>query len=326
MALLSVDKLITSFSGDQGKVKALNGVSFDLAHGESLGLVGESGSGKSVTSLSITGLLPRPAGQIESGRVIFDGRDVTQLNTKDMQTLRGQGIAMIFQEPMTALNPVQKIGRQLLEVFHLNRKITKSEARKEAIAWLGKVGIASAEQRMDEYPHQLSGGMRQRVMIAMALAARPKLLIADEPTTALDVTIQKQILDLLVQLQEELGMAMLFITHDLGVIAEVCKRVAVMYAGEIVELADKEVIFKKPLHPYTKGLLGAIPRLDSRPKSQLASIEGSVPALGEMPSGCRFANRCFLVSEECTQSSPPDKTKENRMVKCFHSETLGGSM
>lgn len=299
-ALLSVKDLCVSFETDQGPVNVLDHVSFDLHPGETLGLVGESGCGKSVTSLSIMRLLPQPAGKIVSGEVNFKGVNLARLPAEQMRTIRGDSIAMIFQEPMTALNPVKTVGSQLLEIYKLHRaSLNKQEQIDAAISMLKKVGIPEAKKRMSEFPHQLSGGMRQRVMIAMALACEPDILIADEPTTALDVTIQAQILDLISDLQKENGMSVLFITHDLGVIAELCDNVAVMYAGRVVERTSVEQLFKAPKHPYSKGLLSAIPRLDGIPKTRLNTIEGQVPTLANMPSGCRFKNRCPQAEDDC---------------------------
>jgi len=318
--LLSVKDLCVEFQTEQGPINVLDHVSFDLNPGETLGLVGESGCGKSVTSLSIMRLLPQPAGQIVGGEIHFKGSSLTSLPAKQMQTIRGNRIAMIFQEPMTALNPVKTVGSQLLEIYHLHRSnLSKKDQFNSAIGMLEKVGIPEAAKRMGEFPHQLSGGMRQRVMIAMALACEPDILIADEPTTALDVTIQAQILDLISDLQKENGMSVLFITHDLGVIAELCDRVAVMYAGRVVEKTSVEHLFKDPKHPYSQGLLSAIPKLDGIPKTKLNTIEGQVPTLLEMPKGCRFKNRCPKAEDDCTSL---DHTLVNidqkQWVNCIH--------
>jgi oligopeptide/dipeptide ABC transporter ATP-binding protein len=303
--LLKVEHLVTTFDTEAGRVTAVDDISFMLRRGTILGLVGESGCGKSVTALTIMRLLPRPTGRIANGAILLDGLNIVGLSPEQMQTIRGRRVAMIFQEPMTALNPVQRIGRQLLEVFELHRpELNNAERFVEAVALLGKVGIPEPQARMGEYPHQISGGMRQRVMIAMALAGKPDVLIADEPTTALDVTIQAQILELIISLQKESGMAVIFITHAMGVIAEICKEVLVMYAGQIVEAAPVTALFKNPRHPYTQGLLNSIPRLESGNKSLLPIITGSVPSLHDLPSGCRFQNRCPHVMDICRSENP----------------------
>ena len=305
MPLLSVENLATAFDTEGGEVTVVDGVSFEIEAGETLGLVGESGCGKSVTALSIMGLLPKPAGRIAGGRVSFGGEDLNDVPVARLREVRGNRIAMIFQEPMTALNPVHRIGRQLAEAYTLHAPAASaSEVRGRALALLEQVGIPAPERRLTEYPHQLSGGMRQRVMIAMALASRPEVLIADEPTTALDVTIQAQILELLRDLQRETGMAILFITHDLGVIAELCSRVVVMYAGRIAEQATAAALFANPRHPYTQGLLSSIPRLEDEPKTLLSTIPGTVPGIGDLPAGCRFANRCPHVRDVCRDRAP----------------------
>jgi len=303
--LLSVRNLKTYFYTEDGVVPAVDGVSFDLERGGTLGIVGESGCGKSVTSLSIMRLIPTPPGKIVSGEILFEGRDLVQLSEAEMRKIRGNEISMIFQEPMTSLNPVFTIGNQIMEAIMLHQKLDKASARKKAVEMLSLVGIPSPEKRIDEYPHQLSGGMRQRVMIAMALSCNPKLLIADEPTTALDVTIQAQILDLMRELQKELGTAIIMITHDLGVIAELVERVVVMYTGVIVESADTATIFANPQHPYTQGLLGSIPRLDSSVK-RLQAIPGTVPTPGNFPKGCGFHPRCPYAKEICEAKRPPE--------------------
>ncbi len=302
--LLEIDGLHIAFEGDAGRItQAVNGVGLSLAAGRTLGVVGESGCGKSVTALSILRLLPRDTSRI-SGSIRFDGRDLGKLSEREIQDLRGNRIAMIFQEPMTSLNPSYTIGDQIGEVLVRHRKLSRGEARAETIRLLERVRIPSAAARLDEYPHRLSGGMRQRVMIAMALACAPALLIADEPTTALDVTIQAQILDLLRALRDETGTAILLITHDLGVVAEMCDDVVVMYAGEIVEQARVAEIFEAPQHPYTVGLIGSIPRLETR-RDRLTTIAGSVPSLlGEMP-GCAFAARCPFADAQCRSAAPP---------------------
>ena len=283
---------------------AVDGVSFDIARGKTLALVGESGCGKSVTALSIMGLIPSSGGRVADGSIEFDRRDLLQLTPSEIRSVRLHDISMIFQEPMTSLNPVFRIGTQLGEVYRLQGGLSKKDARDASIQMLETVGISDPKHRVDEYPHQLSGGMRQRVMIAMALACNPKLLIADEPTTALDVTIQAQILDLLQRMQDELHMAILLITHDLGVVAEMADAVAVMYAGQIVDAALAEPMFDSPEHPYTKGLFASLPSMDRR-IDRLETIEGIVPAIQNMPSGCRFHTRCPHAMERCGTDSPP---------------------
>ena len=289
--ILDVQNLVTAFDTDDGRVTVVDDVSFRVPAGKTLGIVGESGCGKSVTALSIMRLLPQPMGTILDGRILFEGRDLVTASREEMNAVRGNGIGMIFQEPMTALNPVHRIGKQLSEVYRLHLDISRKEAWERSIEMLKKVGIPAPEIRVTEYPHQLSGGMRQRVVIAMALACNPRLLIADEPTTALDVTIQAQILELILQLQQELHMSVILITHDLGVIAETCDEVAVMYAGRIVERGTVHHIFDHPAHLYTKGLLDSIPRLDLPRKTRLQTIPGRVPALKDLPAGARFAPR-----------------------------------
>ena len=303
--ILTVSDLVTAFDTEAGLIHAVEGVSFDVQKGKTLGIVGESGCGKSVTALSIMRLLPKPIGKISRGRIFFEGKDIVSLPAEDMHHIRGFGISMIFQEPMTALNPVHRIGDQIREVFQLHYpEISDREIWNQSIEMLKKVGIPEPVQRMEEYPHQVSGGMRQRVMIAMALAGKPDILIADEPTTALDVTIQAQILDLMKELQQETGMAIIFITHDLGVIAEVCDQVLVMYAGTVAERASAVELFGNPKHPYTQGLLSSIPRLDGESKAELRTISGMVPSLYDLPDGCRFQNRCPYVMPGC-QIEPP---------------------
>jgi oligopeptide/dipeptide ABC transporter ATP-binding protein len=316
--LLSVRNLSVGFQGERGLLQAVDKISFDVPRGRTIGLVGESGCGKSVTALSLLRLLPQPAGRILDGQVLFEGRDLVQLPLTEMHKIRGARIGMIFQEPMAALNPVQTIGRQLTEVYRLHLDISPAEALRRSVEMMGKVGIPSPEIRAREYPHHLSGGMRQRVGIAMALACGPQLLIADEPTTALDVTIQAQILALIEQLQKEMGLAVILITHDLGVIAETCEEVIVMYAGRIAEQAPVESLFARPRHPYTRGLLAAIPRLATPRKSRLTTIEGVVPTLRDLPAGCRFQNRCPYAEPRCATSAPPLETTENRhQVACI---------
>ena len=290
--LLEVRNLRVGFQTDQDLLTAVDGVDLILEAGKTLGVVGESGCGKSVTAMSLMRLLPQPAGRILSGEVLLEGRDLVQLPIDAMRKIRGNEIAMIFQEPMTALNPVQPVGMQIIEAIQLHEPTTPAKALKRAVELMEWVGIPAPEQRVNEYPHQLSGGMRQRVMIAMALSCHPKVLVADEPTTALDVTVQAQILELLKRLQRETGMGVILITHDLGVIAETCDDVAVMYAGRIVERGPVYSIFAKPLHPYTQGLIRCLPKLDHPPKTTLPVIPGMVPSLRDMPPGCRFASRC----------------------------------
>lgn len=317
--ILEVNNLTTSFKTEAGKINAVDNVSFELKKGKTLGLVGESGCGKSVTALSIMRLLPKPTGNIESGEIIFDNKNIVVLSPDEVHEIRGNRISMIFQEPMTALNPVHKIGKQISEMFRLHyRDLTKEETRNKSIEVLKKVGIPDAEKMTDQYPHQLSGGMRQRIMIAIALACKPDILIADEPTTALDVTIQAQILELIKELQEQTGMSIIFITHDLGVIAEVCDDVVVMYAGNIAETVSVEKLFKNPKHPYTQGLLSSIPRLENKRKIKLNTIKGMVPSLYELPKGCRFQNRCPYVKDICKKKVPDiKKIDKEHEVSCF---------
>ena len=322
MPILTVKDLVTTFQTEQGTARALDGVSFSLEKGKTLGLVGESGCGKSVTSLSIMRLLPKPAGNSPEGEIIYDdGTDRFDILTEPVENLlkiRGRKIAMIFQDPLTSLNPVYTVGYQLMETFQVHFPEMSSQAMfKRAVELLTDVGIPAPEQRIHEYPHQLSGGMRQRVMIAIALACEPDILIADEPTTALDVTIQAQILDLMRTLQKKTDMAILFITHDLGVVAEMCDDVCVMYAGKVAEHAPVEEIFHNPQHPYTKGLISSIPKLDTEQKSKLFEIEGMVPDLFSMPKGCRFQNRCPYVAEKCGQPPTPTQVKAGHEVSCI---------
>ena len=302
-ALLEVDDLQTSFTTDEGVFRAVDGVSFSVASGRTLGIVGESGCGKSVTSLSIMGLVPTPPGRIGGGRIMFDGVDLLTLPADEMRARRGRDLAMIFQEPMTSLNPAFTIGNQIVEGILRHLPLSAAQAKERALDMLRKVRIPAPEERFDEYPHKLSGGMRQRVMIAMALACDPRLLIADEPTTALDVTIQAQILELLRTLRDETGTAIILITHDLGVIAELAHDVVVMYAGRIVEYAPVQALFAEPQHPYTVGLLGAIPKLDEV-KERLATIDGAVPNLAHVLVGCRFQARCPFAEQRCREQEP----------------------
>ena len=303
-ALLDVRNLETHFDTHRGLFRAVDGISFKIDRGQTVGLVGESGCGKSVTSLSIMGLVASPPGRVNAEAVLFEGRDILRLPAAERRKLRGNAMSMIFQEPMTSLNPVHTIGRQIVEAILAHTKLSPTAARDRAVEMLDLVRIPSAASRIDDYPHHLSGGMRQRVMIAMALACDPKLLIADEPTTALDVTIQAQILELLENLKKRLGMAMLVITHDLGVIAEIADQVLVMYSGKIVESAPALAIFDGPQHPYTIGLLGSIPRLD-RERERLATIEGTVPSANNQPKGCRFSPRCPFADPRCRAEPPP---------------------
>jgi oligopeptide/dipeptide ABC transporter ATP-binding protein len=315
-AILEVRDLVTTFDTDAGRLTAVDGVSFTVRRGRTLGIVGESGCGKSVTALSIMRLLPQPMGRIAGGKILFDGRDLTTLAPDAMHEVRGGRIGMIFQEPMTALNPVHSIGRQLSEVFLLHRTKDKAEAWRRSTAMLRKVGIPEPDVRMNEYPHQLSGGMRQRVVIAMALACEPSVVIADEPTTALDVTVQAQILELMQGLQRELGMAIILITHDLGVIAETCNDVVVMYAGRIAEAGPVQDIFSRPSHPYTRGLLDSIPTLDKPRKTRLNVIEGMVPGLKDLPAGCRFQNRCPYRIDLCATQPPLEEVSSGHETAC----------
>uniref|UniRef100_A0A831ZZN5 ABC transporter ATP-binding protein n=1 Tax=Desulfacinum infernum TaxID=35837 RepID=A0A831ZZN5_9BACT len=303
--LLQVEHLVTSFHTDRGTVKAVDDVSFSVDAGKTLALVGESGCGKSVTALSIMQLIPVPPGKITSGRILFDGTDLLRLSESEMRRVRGNKISMIFQEPMTSLNPVFRVGDQIAEVLELHEKLSRKEALDRAVDLLRMVGIPSPETRLRDYPHQMSGGMRQRVMIAMALACNPRLLIADEPTTALDVTIQAQILELMDALRRTTGTAVLLITHDLGVVAETAEHVVVMYAGRVVEEAPVRELFHQPMHPYTQGLLRSIPSLVDEEKRRLEAIPGVVPSLLALPVGCKFNDRCRFVMPRCHEEEPP---------------------
>lgn len=317
--ILKIENLVTAFDTEEGRIRAIENVSFEVKKGQTLGIVGESGCGKSVTALSIMRLLPKPIGMIEGGKILFHDKDIVTLPAEKMHEIRGYGISMIFQEPMTALNPVHKIGKQLGEVFQLHfPDMNDKEILDKSVEMLQKVGISEPIQRVEEYPHQISGGMRQRVMIAMALAGEPDILIADEPTTALDVTIQAQILKLMEALQRETGMAIIFITHALGVIAEICDDVMVMYAGTVAEKAPVEELFKNPKHPYSIGLLSSIPRLENERKVRLKTIKGMVPSLYELPKGCRFQNRCPKAMPCCEIEPPALKSVgEDHFVSCF---------
>src|SRR5919106_3262508 len=310
MALLEIDNLKTHFFTREGVVQAVDGVSFQVEKGRTLGIVGESGCGKSVTALSIMGLIPKPPAKIVEGSVTFEGRDLTKLSERRLEDVRGRQIAMIFQDPMTSLNPTFRIGTQITETLRRHFDMSKDASRKRAVELLDEVGIPRPADRLDDYPHQFSGGMRQRVMIAIALSCNPKLLIADEPTTALDVTIQAQILELMSDLQERLGMATILITHDLGVVAEVAERVMVMYAGRKVEEAPVGALFRAPRHPYTRGLLGSLPNIEKAAhtgarRPRLTEIKGMVPSLARLPQGCSFAPRCVFATDECRAAYPP---------------------
>ncbi len=321
--LLSINNLKTYFFTDDGVVKAVDGVSYDVKEGETLGVVGESGCGKSVTSLSVMRLLPEPKGRIVEGSIIFKGKDLVKLSEKEMRNIRGDRISMIFQEPMTSLNPVLTIGYQIEEALLVHAGMTAKERRKRAIELLELVGIPDPQRRVNDYPHQMSGGMRQRVMIAMALACNPDLLIADEPTTALDVTIQAQILNLIKDLQKQFKMSVILITHNLGVVAETSSRIVVMYAGKVAERATTEQLFEKPLHPYTLGLLESIPKLHEKKgqRKRLATIPGMVPHPFDMPSGCRFHPRCMFATSKCKKEQPPLFKIKDRLVACWLYET-----
>jgi oligopeptide/dipeptide ABC transporter ATP-binding protein len=315
--LVDIRNLKTYFYTEDGVVPAVDGVDLYVKRGETLGVVGESGCGKSVTSLSVMRLIASPPGKIVDGEILFEGEDLVKKSEAEMRKIRGNDISMIFQEPMTSLNPVYTIGDQIGEAIVLHQGLSKKEALDKAVEMLRLVGIPLPERRVHEYPHQLSGGMRQRVMIAMALSCNPKLLIADEPTTALDVTIQAQILELMKKLKKELGMAIMLITHDLGVVAEMCERVVVMYGGKVVEEGDAVSIFKSPLHPYTEGLLQSIPRMDED-VDRLHVIEGVVPNPLHLPEGCRFHPRCPYAIEKCKASQPPlEQVAPGRYVACF---------
>ncbi|RXJ00709.1 ABC transporter ATP-binding protein [Anaerobacillus alkaliphilus] len=316
--ILEVKNLRTSFFTDEGEVKAVDGVDFSIEKGKTIGIVGESGSGKSITSLSILRLLQEPVGKIVGGEIIFKGEDLLNKSKKEMRDIRGNSISMIFQEPMTSLNPTLTCGEQIAESVRIHQGLNRKEAWAKAVDMLGLVGIPSPEKRAKQYPFELSGGMRQRVMIAIALACNPQLLIADEPTTALDVTIQAQILDLIKKLQEELGTSLMMITHDLGVVAEMCDNVAVMYCGKVVEYADKKTLFTSPKHPYTVGLLNSVPKHDQDYEGDLAVIKGSVPSPFNLPQGCRFAPRCEHARSICLTDLPSlETTSDGDQVRCW---------
>ncbi len=323
-ALLSIRDLVVEFSTERGRVRAIDGVSFDLAPGETLGLVGESGCGKTVTALAVLGLIPSPPGRILSGSIRLEGRELTRLGEREYRHVRGKLISMIFQEPMTALNPVLTIATQMTDVLVRHQGMSRRRARDRAVEMLALVGIPSPEKRIDDYPHQMSGGMRQRVMIAMALSCNPKLLLADEPTTALDVTTQAQVLEEMVRLQERFGTAVILVTHDLGVVAETCRRAVVMYAGRVVEEAPVECLFEQPRHPYTEGLLASIPRIREEKLPELPTIPGSVPDLLHLPPGCRFADRCPRADELCRRREPKLELRCDIAVACHHPNRYAG--
>jgi peptide/nickel transport system ATP-binding protein len=331
-AALEVTGLQTYFYTRDGIVRAVEDVSFHVDRGETLAIVGESGCGKSMTALSIMRLIPDPPGRIVGGRIVLDGQDLMELSEAEMRDVRGNDISMIFQEPMTSLNPVMRIGKQISEALILHQGMTKAQALARSVEMLELVKIPEPERRVKEFPHQLSGGMRQRVMIAMALACNPKVLIADEPTTALDVTIQAQILDLIVKLQEDLETGVILITHDLGVVAETANRVIVMYAGRKVEEADVNTLFANPRHPYTRGLLASVPSLaivsgqDEAPQERLEEIPGIVPALHSLPEGCAFAPRCPAATDACRQARPEfEEKRSGHWAACFRSDELYGA-
>jgi oligopeptide transport system ATP-binding protein len=315
--LLEVKDLATYFFTTEGVVKAVDGISYDLEEGEVVGIVGESGCGKSVSALSIMRLVANPPGRTVRGQVIFEGDDLLQMDDAEMRHIRGNRIAMVFQEPMTSLNPVLTIGRQLTETLELHQGMTKNQARARATELLQLVGISDAERRLKEYPHQFSGGMRQRVMIAMALSCNPRLIIADEPTTALDVTIQAQILELMQELAKQFGTALIIITHNLGVVARYAHRVVVMYAGKIIETGDAREIYHNPRHPYTIGLLNSVPRLDAARRSRLEAIDGLPPDLGNLPPGCSFAPRCKFAIEKCMEDPPLLHVENGHTSACW---------
>ena len=325
--LLQVRDLRTSFNTPEGKIGAVNGVSFDVNHGETLGLVGESGCGKSVSALSIMRLVPNPPGVIESGEVLFEGVDLLKISDKEMQSVRGAGIGMIFQEPMSSLNPVLTIGRQITEPLGVHLGLKGAAAENRAAELLEMVGIADSKRRLDDHPHQLSGGQRQRVMIAIALSCEPKLLIADEATTALDVTIQAQILELMKNLTSQLGTALMIITHNLGIIARYADRLNVMYAGKIRESGNAEQVYLRPSHPYTVGLLNSVPRLDRPATERLDPIEGEIPDPANLPSGCAFRPRCRWATAECEVSEPMlEQIEDRQLVACFESKAVSDSV
>ncbi len=320
--LLQVDELRTYFHTEQGLARAVDGITLTVERGKTLAVVGESGSGKTVTSLSILRLIPIPPGEIAGGRILFEGRDLLEMDAEELQQIRGGDIAMIFQEPATSLNPVFTIGDQIAEAIRLHRDdVAASEVRGEVLKALSEVRMSEPERRIDQYPHELSGGMKQRAMIAMALSCKPKLLIADEPTTALDVTIQARILDLLRKSQSEHGMAILLITHDLGVVAEMADDVAVMYAGKVAEKTSVQALFSKPLHPYTRGLFSSLVRIDRR-EQRLQTIEGNVPSPTNFPTGCRFRTRCPMAAEKCVEEPPLAEIEPGHWSACWFAKDL----
>lgn len=320
--LLEVKQLRVSFQNENGAANVVNGIDLTVYPKETLGIVGESGCGKSVTSLAIMGLIPTPPGIVQEGEIWFNGSNLLRQKERELRKIRGNEISMIFQEPMSSLDPAFTIGSQINEVIQFHEKVSAAQVKSRSIELLRLVGIPNPEQRYKEYPHQISGGMRQRVMIAIALACNPKLLIADEPTTALDVTVQAQILELMNDIRERLHTAILLITHDLGVVAEMCDRVIVMYAGEIVEEASTEVLFDRTAHPYTQGLLNSMPKIDG-PKSRLSSIEGNVPSPADMPTGCRFHPRCSYATEICREEPPlPVEIEAGHRVRCWHARKI----
>ena len=325
MALLEVEDLSVRFETHHGTVRAVAGLNLELSAGETLGLVGESGSGKSVTNLALMGLIPSPPGVVEARAIRLDGLDLSKLSDRKMRRIRGKDISMIFQDPMTSLNPLLTIGQQLREVLAIHTRASRREIQRRCVAGLDDVGIANAESRLEQYPHELSGGMRQRVMIAMGLLCEPKVLLADEPTTALDVTIQAQILELMKALQERTGTAIILVTHDLGVVAGMSDRVNVMYAGRIVESARTEPLYARPMHPYTEGLLQSVPTLEGSPEMELASIPGQPPDLADLPPGCAFEPRCRLATDRCRSERPPIEPlpdEAERQSACFEVEAL----
>ena len=326
--ILSVQNLSTEFRSRKGSIRAVDGMSFDLKKGEILSIVGESGSGKSVTSLSIMGLLPYPAGHIAEGRILFEGRDLTALSDREMRKLRGAGLSMIFQEPLTSLNPVLSIGRQMTEGIMQHLGICKADAEKRAVEMMRRVSIPAPEARLKDFPHQYSGGMLQRIMIAIAMSCEPRVLLADEPTTALDVTIQAQILELMRSLRDRTGASIMLITHDMGVVAEMADRVIVMYCGRKVEEGRVETVFAKPKHPYTLGLLGSLPVLGQAGPvgdAELAEIPGVVPSLDALPSGCRFSDRCRFATDRCRKEDPPlEEAEPGHLSACWHWDKLEG--
>jgi oligopeptide transport system ATP-binding protein len=324
--LLKIKDLTTRFYTEDGVVYAVNGVSYTLEDGEILGVVGESGCGKSVHALSIMGLIPSPPGKIEKGEVLFEGRDLLKASQNELRDIRGSQIAMVFQDPMTSLNPVFTVGFQITEALNIHKGMGNEEAREVAGNLLDQVGIPDAHARLDDYPHQFSGGMRQRAMIAMALSCEPKLLIADEPTTALDVTIQAQIVDLVKHLQQDLGMAVMWITHDLGIVAEIAQNINVMYAGYIIERGSVRDIFKRTRHPYTMGLLSSLPRLDEAPGTELLAIPGLPPDLLSLPKGCPFVYRCMYAVDRCLEEMPPLEQTDGKdhTVACWRWKEIAG--